>query len=103
MWQDLVAEMSKHRCPQCGQIGTMGIMMTQYRVVCQMCGAQNLDPFATGPWDDKQRLLDTVEGEPVYYYAVDQREVDPLDPDPNWVEFYRFLFGESSKRVIKGG
>jgi ribosomal protein S27AE len=103
MWPELIHEIAQHACPNCGSVGVMGLSMSQYRFVCSACHAANIDPFAVGPWDTKQRLLDTVNGEPVSYYVADRIEAEPAEPDENWLAFYKNLFDGSNRRVVKGG
>lgn len=91
MMQDVQLEIQQRTCPNCAAEESLTLILPQYRVLCQACKNYLIDPFAIGPWDQKERVLDWKDGEVVSFYVAPKYERPASDPDQNWIDFMKYL------------
>lgn len=95
----LINDIQGRRCPNCGEYNSFEILLTDYRFRCRMCGSKQIDPWAIGPWDEHQLILDTMEGDRVSCYRAEEVEPEePREPNKNWLEFLKKEFEGAANR-----
>jgi hypothetical protein len=97
--QNIQVDIAERKCPNCGEFGRIELLISEFRFRCRKCTSKLIDPWAIGPWDEKEILIDTVEGDRVSLYVDKSEPVEePLEPRQEWLDFLKHLYGDAGKR-----
>jgi hypothetical protein len=75
--------------------------MATYVFNCTYCGADYLNPYAIGPWESKNTILDNLGGDVVSSYTVEDKEPKLGEDELNisYLLFMKYLYDKGKIKM----